>query len=309
MDLKQLRTFLHVAETGSLTKAAERLNVTQPALSRHIQALEEAAGVPLFVRTGRGLILSEAGREIAPRIQILAEEMERLRTDMAALSGEVRGEVRLGLPPSVGLRLAGPVVETFHKRYPHVQLGVTQLLSGAIEDNLLNGRLDIGVIYEGDGLSSALRRHPLWGEDLYFITPAVPQWVGYEGIRFAECLAQPLVLPSARHGLRVLITAEAAKISASLDIALEVDSLSIHLEMVRRGLGCTILSYDACKSLIEAGHLYAIPITDTEIRRVWSLVWAKDYPLTRAAQAMADTLKEQAALMPVSMKGDQSSPE
>ncbi len=143
MDLKQLRTFLHVAETGSLSKAAKRLNVTQPALSRQIRLLEEDAGVALFVRTGRGVILSEAGEKLKPRARVLDEEMERLKMDMTAFAGTVRGEVRVGLPPSDGMVLAAPVVERFHQDYPQVKLHITQLLSGALQENLWDGRLDM----------------------------------------------------------------------------------------------------------------------------------------------------------------------
>ncbi len=294
MDLKQLRTFLHVAETSSLSKAAKRLNVTQPALSRQIRLLEEDIGVPLFVRTGRGVVLSEAGEKLMPRARFLTEEMERLKMDMAAFTGTITGEVRLGLPPSVGLVLAGPVVEQVRQQFPNVRLRVTQLLSGALQETLLDGRMDIGILFEGN-VSPQLRSIPLWSERLYFITKPDPQWEGRTSISYAECLEQPFILPGPKHGLRDMLEKEANKIDRPINVVVEAESLVVHTELVCRGLGCTILSYEACRAHIEAGRLIALPLVDPQIERICSLVWSKDYPLTRAAQAMADVIKETAA--------------
>jgi len=293
MDLKQLRTFLHVAETGSLSKAAKRLNITQPALSRQIRLLEEDAGVLLFIRTGRGVRLSEAGEKLAPRARILAEEMERLKMDMTAYAGTISGEVRLGLPPSVGMVMAGPVVEKFRQAYPNVRLKVTQMLSGALQETLLDGRLDIGILFEGN-VSPLLRSKPLWAEQLYFITPLVQPWKSRGFVNLEECLDHPFILPGAKHGLRDLIEKKAKETGKSVKVVVEVESLAIQTELVSRGLGNTILSYEACKPHIEAGRLMALPIQQPQIERVSSLVWSKDYPLTRAAQAMANVIEETA---------------
>lgn len=293
MDLKQLRTFLHVAETGSLSKAAKRLNVTQPALSRQIRLLEEDAGVALFVRTGRGVILSEAGEKLKPRARVLAEEMERLKMDMTAFAGTVRGEVRVGLPPSVGMVLAAPVVERFHQDYPQVKLRITQLLSGALQENLLDGRLDIGILFEGY-VSPFLHSKPLWSEELYFISAPDKKWQGKKTISFADCLDHPFILPGPKHGLRSMLDSEATKIGKTINVVVEAESLVVHTELVCRGLGVTILSRGACSAHVAAGRLIALPLKNPKINRISSLVWSRDYPLTRAAQAMADVIERTA---------------
>lgn len=290
MDIKHLRTFLHVAETGSLSLAAKRLNVTQPALSRQIRQLEEEAGSALFIRTGRGVQLSEAGHIFVPRARIITEEIERLKMDMLAFSGTLCGEVRLGLPPSVGLALAGPVVEKFRNEYPNVHLRVTQLLSGGLQEALLNGRLDIGILFEGS-VSPSLRSTPLWSEQLFFITAPGPHWAGRNAISFKECLEQPFILPGKSHGLRNILDKAANRIGEKINVVIEAESLNVHMELVCRKLGSTILSYEACKQHIEAERLIALPLIEPQIKRVCTLVWSKDYPLTRAAQAMADVIK------------------
>ncbi|WP_417819314.1 LysR family transcriptional regulator [Terasakiella sp.] len=296
MDIKQLRIFLNVAETGSFSDAAKRLNVTQPALSRQIRLLEEDSGSPLFIRTGRGVRLSEAGEKMLPRARLLIEEMERLRMDMTAFAGELHGRVRLGLPPSVGSVLAGPVVERFHRDYPNVKLRVTQLLSGALQESLLNGRLDIGILFEGN-VSPALRSRPLWSERLFFITTPHERWQGVEMIDYADCLSHPFILPGPKHGLRDVLEQAARKIDKRLNVVVEAESLAVQMELVCRGLGCTILSFEACKNHIDAGRLIAIPIINPDIERVCSLVWSRDYSLTRATHEMADVITEIAGVM------------
>ncbi len=295
MDLKQLRIFLHVAETGSLSEAAKRLNVTQPALSRQVRMLEEDTATPLFIRTGRGVRLSEAGEKLLPRARLLSEEMERLKMDMSVFAGSMRGQVRLGLPPSVGQILAGPVVEDFHQAYPDVRLRVTQLLSGALQENLLNGRLDIGILFEGN-VSPSLRSEPLLSERLFFMTRPQPRWQGRQSISFEECLDEPFILPGPKHGLRDILDKRAAKVDRTINVVIEAESLAVHMELVCRGLGSSILSYEPCRTHIEKGRLIALEIEEP-IERVCSLVWSKDYSLTRAAQAMADVIRKKAAIL------------
>jgi len=293
MDLKQLRIFLHVAETGSFSEAAKRLNVTQPALSRQIRLLEEETGSPLFVRTGRGARLSEAGDKLLPRARLLIEETERLRMDMTAFSGELHGKVRLGLPPSVGAVLAGPVVERFHRDYPHVKLRVTQMLSGALQENLLNGRLDIGILFEGN-VSPLLHSQPLGAERLFFITAPDPKWQGVEQISYADCLDHSFILPGPKHGLRDLLERAARNSGKKINVVVEAESLAVQTELVCRGLGSTILSMEACKAHMQAERLIAIPIINPYIERVSSLVWSREYSLTHAARTMADVITDMA---------------
>src|SRR3546814_19561694 len=111
MDLRQLRTFLHVAELGSLGRAAERLRVAQPALGRQIRLLEEELGVPLFTRHGRGMAPTPAGRILLDRASALLRLVADTRAEVSAERDAVKGTVSLGVPPNVGAVLAGGLVE------------------------------------------------------------------------------------------------------------------------------------------------------------------------------------------------------
>lgn len=293
MDIKQLRTFLHVAETGSLSTTAKRLNLSQPALSRQIRMMEEEAGIPLFARTGRGVVLSEAGERLLPRARRITEEMERLKVDMTTFAGTLSGHVRLGLPPSIGQIIGARVVERFSVTYPHVHLKVTQLLSGGLQEALLQGRMDLGVVFAGN-ISPTLHIEPLWEEQLYFITQPHEKWVGKRSIAFEESLKHDLILPGVRHGLRDVLEREAVKQSLKIDVLVEVESLNLQKALVCRGLGSTILSYESCRDMIDEAKLIALPLVDPAVKRTPSLVWSKDFPLSRAAQALREVVQEEA---------------
>ena len=107
MDIRQLRTFVHVAELGSFSKAADRLHIAQPALSRQIRLLESELKAALFIRHGRGVRLTDAGTLFLDRASGILRQIEQARADVAAEAGDVSGEVSIGVPPSVGIVLTG----------------------------------------------------------------------------------------------------------------------------------------------------------------------------------------------------------
>jgi len=120
MDLKQLNTFVQVAELGSLSKAADRLHIAQPALSRQVRMLEEELKVRLFSRHGRGMVLTESGNLLLSRATAILRQIEEIRADLTEQAGAIRGKVVLGTPPTVGDVLAARLAERFMTQYPEV---------------------------------------------------------------------------------------------------------------------------------------------------------------------------------------------
>lgn len=289
MDSKQIRIFLHVAELGSLSKAAERLGLTQPALSRQIKNLEEEAGMRLFERTGRGMTLTSAGQMLEQRGQVIVNELEKIGSELAAIKGRVSGELCIGFPPSVGMRLAGPVIKRYSVLYPEVKLKVVQLLSGALEQRLIGGRIDIGVLFDGS-LSANLRTQPLWQEELALISHPNSVDSNQTHITLNELFDLPLILPCTPHGLRSMLEREAFRADLNLNVVIEVESLMIQVELVRRKLGHTILPPALLGADIEAQSLVATPISQPSLNRSTILAWSKDHPLSPAGQAMAELI-------------------
>ncbi|MGE4264378.1 MAG: LysR family transcriptional regulator [Desulfovibrio sp.] len=155
MELYQLRTFAAVARAGHLTRAAEGLHVSQPAVSAHIKALEEVLGVVLFTRSAKGMRLTREGQALLPqaeRMLALAAEMER---NARGLRQELSGELRVGLHTDAEFLRGLPLLDVLRQRHPKLEVHLRQSMSGAILDDVREGRLDCGFVYgnvppEGD---------------------------------------------------------------------------------------------------------------------------------------------------------------
>ncbi len=290
MDLRQLRSFVHVVETGSLSRAAQRLRLSQPALTRQMRLLEEEMGLPLLVRTGRGMRPTDAGLELERRARRLLGEFEALNADMRARVAEISGTVRMAFAPSIGAALGGAVLERFLAVHPAVRVEAVTVLSAVARDALLRGRLDLAVIFP-EVAEPSLRVEPLWSDSLAFVAPNRDPWRGRMDISFAEAMDEPLILPSAEHGLRDAVEREARARGCTVTVPVEIASMNLQLDLVARGMGCSVFPRAACRLGAAAGVLRVLPFSDAVIRRQAVLAWARDYPPSRAALALAEVLR------------------
>ena len=294
IDLRQLNTFLTVADTGSFSRASEKLFVAQPALSRQIRMLEEALNVEVFVRHGRGVVLTAAGELLYERARILLQSLERTQADVTAVAGEVTGQVVLGLLPTVTHSFSGTIIEQYMKRFPQVHLSVKSAMSGTLQQMVMQHRLNLAISYNHSNHKN-LRYRPLLEEQLYLISPPNTKVSKRSEITLDEVLELPLVMPEEKHGLRVSIEKEAAERNKTLNLAMEVSAWPMLTDMVRRGLGYTILSSAAVHDMVQRKEVMAIPITSPEIKRTLSIVTPTDLPSSVATMKLAEIIIQQVA--------------
>ena len=289
MDIAQLRTLIHVAELGSLSKAAGRLRIAQPALSRQIRLLEEELGIRLFDRHGRGMVLTERGRDVLRHaIRVLAE-LEELRASAAGSDAPVSGHVAIGLSPTVADVISVPFVTAFRAKYPGIMVQLVSAYSGYLLDSLYRGEVDLAVLYDPKAARS-LRSEPLMQESLFLIGPPDMEWSCEDAVPFAEVASLPLLLPSTRHGLRNILERFAQEAGVSLDVTVEMDSYTAMKDLVRHGYGCTILPIAPIYEDVAAGRLVAVPICDPSPTRQLVLSYPTDRPVSRAAQLAGESL-------------------
>ncbi|WP_416397519.1 LysR family transcriptional regulator [Allohahella sp. A8] len=284
MDIKQLRVFMQVAEVGSLAGAARLTDLSQPSLGRLIRQLETELKVSLFRRTGRGVVLTEAGVLVQRHARTLLDEATALEQALTVQSESIIGSLAFGLPPSIGVRLTGKLVESYRRAYPKVHLSIFETLSGDLQERLLDGSLDIAILYSSS-LSASLATTSLGSEDLHLICRRDHPEALEASISFQEVLQLPLILPGRRHGLRALLEQTAFKEDLAFKTDLEVDSLRVQLDLVGRGLGYTILP----SQTLLASHvdgLVAVPIVAPVPRRQCVLAWSRDRALSPAAGVM-----------------------
>ena len=164
-EISQLRTILHVAELGSLSKAADRLRIAQPALSRQVRMLEEELGIRLFDRHGRGMVVTEAGQEVLRHAQRIMGEMAEIRSSVADADAPLRGHVSIGMPPTVSDIVSVPLVTAFRARHPEATIRIVSAYSAYLLDWLHKGEVDVAILFESRPLRS-LRSTPLLEEIL-----------------------------------------------------------------------------------------------------------------------------------------------
>ncbi|MEE3117337.1 MAG: LysR family transcriptional regulator [Pseudomonadota bacterium] len=295
IDLRQLNSFVTIAEMGSFSRASEKLFVAQPALSRQIRLMEEALNVEVFVRHGRGVVLTAAGELLYEKAQTMFQDLERTQADVSAIAGEVTGQLTLGILPTAAHTFSGGIIEEFRRRYPQVTLAIKSAMSGTLQQMVSQHRVDLAITYN-HGKLKHLHYTPLIEERFYRVSPPGTEVAGRSELTLDEVLELPLVMPEEKHGLRELMEKEAIKRHKKLELALEVNAWPLMTDLVRRGLGYTILSFASVHELVQRQEVVAIPIHSPEINRSLAIVTPKDLPPSIAAIKLAETIMNQVTL-------------
>ena len=247
MDLKQLQSFVAVAEQASFTRAAHVLGLAQPALSRHIRSLEVELRQTLLMRNGRGATTTDAGKLLLEHARGILHQVARAHEDLDQLRGGMSGRVALGLPPSVARVLTVPLTRAFRAELPHAQLSIREGLSADLAESLLNGRLDIAVLYNAQ-TTTGLQHQALIEEELVLVQarpPGLAEEPPPPPMALREVADLALVTPSRPNAIRMHLEAELARIDCRPQVVLEVDGVSAILDLVADGVGSALLSRQA----------------------------------------------------------------
>lgn len=293
MELKQLSYFLAVAESGSFSKAAVRLTVAQPILSRQVKLLESELGVELLYRNGRGVILSEAGKMLDTYARSVVSLVEKAKSEIGALRAEPRGRVAIAMPPSIGWMLTGPVVVRCREAFPEIVLHLAEGFSGHVAEWLSTGRVDIGIVYQAPRLST-LATEPLLSDELILLGAVDdPAGLGGDTAPTSKLAEIPMILPARPHGLRVLIDNELQKLGVLASVAFEVDAMPSTLSLVEQGVGYTVLSEGAVKHLLNAGRIRSWSLIKPTLRRELLLATSTQRPMSVATRLVARLIREE----------------
>lgn len=290
MELEPLRLFLHVAATGSFSRAATLASSTQSAVSKRIGALERQLDARLFERTGRGARLTPAGRRLLPRAEALTAEVDRLPEFVAADARNLAGVVRLSLQPSVSWPLVGDLVVAVRQRHPDLRLQIAEGPTRQIEEGLADGRLDLGVVSlpppPGLGECEALFEVPLCLVAKEGDPQARRRTIPFE--RFARL---PLVIATMPNGGRVLVEEEARNAGIALNVVVELNSIHVMKKLVARGGLYSLASSSAVAAEVAAKQLALSRIVSPEIRQTFYLVVGARRHASAAVQAVAELLR------------------
>lgn len=265
-ELRTLRYFVCAAEEKSLTKAATRLRIAQPALSRQIRNLELDLGVVLFVRTARGVELTETGELLLRRAYVILNQIQQTHHDVTAQVSAPRGVVTIGMPPTPGEFIAPLLLDRIRAAYPEIELRFIEGFSADLERKLANNEIGLAVMHD-PAPRDDVRITRMVVERLCVIGPT-GRLTG-DSYTFAEAAALPLILPSRPNFLRILIDEHAQRLAVPLNVVQRADGVWLLKSLVRFGHGFTILTHGAALSEIHQGTLEAAPIRQPRID--WAL--------------------------------------
>jgi LysR family nitrogen assimilation transcriptional regulator len=266
MDLKQLRAFMTVADTGNVTRAAELLNRVQPAVSRQLRLLEEDIGVELFQRERHGMVLTEAGKALLVYARRAMLELDRARAEIGHSGDDVAGLVTIGLLPSTCDMISSPLVRAVAELYPGIRMRIAMGYAGDLQQWLETGDIDAAVLY-GVEREPQLETTPLLEEPLWVVGPRSAKLTRGRPISLAGLRGKPMILPSGPRGIRTLVDHACAMANVELTIVAETNAMNIQKSLVLGGHGLTILPPIAFAEELAAKRLSAAPLVDPRITR------------------------------------------
>lgn len=297
MDFPALTTFVAVAESGSFSRAAERLFATQPAISKRVAALEADLGVPLFDRLGRGIRLTEAGEIFLVSARRLLAEARASREEVRALGSAVTGRLRLGTSHHVGIHRLPPVLRAFTQAHPGVDLDLLFMDSERACAEVADGGLELAIVTLPDRTDAALETALVWPDPLVIVvapehplntaagTAGAVDDIRAAALEPAHLSDHPAVLPGRGTVTRTILLEALAPFDVAVDTSLETNYLETIKMMVSVGLGWSALP----ASMVDES-VAALSMAGLVMQRRLGSVRRRGRTLSRAAEAFVGML-------------------
>lgn len=299
-DLRQLRYFVTISESGSFSRAALELNVAQSALSHHISQMEGRLGVTLFERSSKGVTLTESGKRFLDHAHAILIAVDVATNDVRDDAREPGGLVRIGITLTVARALTTPLMAQLNLEAPRVTLRVEERLSPQLVQAVSNGEIDIAVCFNA-GDDRRVRSTALFEENVCLV--GAPALIGDtdSDIALEKALGYPLLLPGRDHNLRGMIDRATLFRKRPIDVRHECLSLPALYAGLELGLGATLISKFSAQPLWRDGKVVCRPLVSPRVTRRLCIASSAERPLANAqkvvrqvaARCIADAVKEQ----------------
>lgn len=290
-DLADLRAFLAVADLSSFRAASEALHLSQSALSRRVDKLEEALGVALFTRTTRKVELTAVGRAFVHRARNVMNELESALLGIQDVAQRLSGEVTLACVPSAVGHFLPAAIGSYHRRYPQIRIRVLDEASSDVLLAVTRGDADFGVTYIGTQ-EADIEFRPLMDDAFVAACASAHPLARRKRVRWGELAGHPYITLAQGSGNRFLIDQALAHSAQRPRWVCEVNHVPALVSMIEAGLGIGVLPRMALPPGEGDGRLRAIALTDPQITRTLGLISRRGKPLAPAAQLFYDLLVE-----------------
>lgn len=284
MDLRQLRYFVSIVDSGSITRAADTLCVAQPALSLAIKVLEQELEVRLLSRSVQGVKATTAGELLYRHAMGILRQADNTRALLASQTLQPGGKVAVAMPHSTAHLIASDVVEALRRAYPSISLELIESSSADLQAMVLHGRVDLAVMVV-DQPVRGLVQTPLLNEQIFAVCrPGLTEQKSVFTV--AELAKLPLVLISQPNIVRTKLDQAFAAAQLNYQLVATANSTPLLVSWAERGVGATILPWSAIHEQVVSGKLIATPLAgDVWQRDLW-LCHADTLPLTPAAEVV-----------------------
>ena len=283
LDAHQLNIFLVAADTLNFTQAAERLHMSQPSISQHIRALEKHFGEELFIRQGRSLILSDAGRVLIPLAQQFVKQSTRINEAMSSLKGHIKGRINIGCNAISGRYILPTYFAQFHDLYPEVTISCQTDLCDRPFEGLRNGNLHFLFTNQDKASEPCFDVSEILQEEIVLIAPPNHPWAKRDEVEAEELLTEKFILPAENTNTFSLVNSALALKNLTLlqmDSFLTLSNAEAIALSVQKGLG---LSFSSMIIASTISKVAVVPVKDLQIFQ--RLIIVRDWTqLTTAAR-------------------------
>jgi DNA-binding transcriptional LysR family regulator len=294
MTFRQVEVFLAVARARSFSRAAERIQSSQPTLSEHVSELERELGKRLFSRQGREVTLTEAGRVFEEYAARVLAAVEGARQAIAEIDGLRHGSLLIGASTTPGLYVLPGIVAAFQKRYPGIDLKLRIANSQVIEQQVKERELDLGIVgghAVGPGeecLAAGLL------DELVVVVPPGHAWAKRRHVAPGQLAAQPLLMREEGSATRRVAERAFQQAGVKFRTVMELDHTEAIKQAVMAGLGIALVSTYAVRGELETGRLCAVRLRGLRVQRHFHVIHHDARRLTASARAFIELLEENA---------------
>jgi LysR family transcriptional regulator, cyn operon transcriptional activator len=288
MEIAQLRSLVMIVREGSFTAAADKLFVTQPALSQQIKGLETELGVQLLERRGRRFTVTAPGKLVLARAEQILAQLQHLQDDLAALNGLAQGRIRIGTSDTVCLYLLPPVVQAFRRQHPAVEIHLTNRPSREVVPLLLEGALDFGIISLPVNEPLLESEYLCQRAEVAICAPDHPLATQAQ-VTLAALAAYPLLLLEKGTTSRILFDQLIAQAGLSPQV-IDLGSIEVMKRYAEIALGVALVPAMAVTTEVESGRLHTLALPWLPVRAV-GIVRRRSSYVTPAERIFVDLLQ------------------
>ncbi len=278
ISLQQLEALVLLAQEGNFSRAAQRMNLSQPSLTKHIQNMEDALDTPVAVREKSGVTLTPEGRIVYDYARKVLKLRDETREKMDRAREREGGDVLLAASTIPATYILPAVLSRFRSKSPQIRVFVRTADSREVQDMILNGDGEFGLVGKRPS-HGKLEAEPLWRDRLILVVPADHRWAGQPSVPLPELLAEPFVLREKGSGTRDILAGylkgHAGVELAEFNAVAELGSSEAIKEAVLAGLGVSILSDRAVRRELDRGILRECTVADWRIERTFYLIFRR----------------------------------